>query len=116
MDNQPSWVYILQCVDCSLYIGCTTNLEHRIAQHSAGTFPGYTSTRRPVQLLFSQQFSRLDDAISAERQIKRWSRAKKLALAAGDLAMLHKLAECRNESHSMNKKSAHLVTSRLRSR
>ena len=114
MDNLPSWVYILKCADSSLYVGCTTNLEQRIAQHSAGTFPGYTSTRRPVQLLFSQQFSRLGDAISAERQIKRWSRAKKLALAAGDVATLHKLAECKNESHCMNKKDDHLVTLRLR--
>jgi putative endonuclease len=41
----------------------------------------------------------MDEAIRAEKQIKGWSRAKKEALIAGDFALLHKLAECRNDTH-----------------
>jgi len=59
-------------------------LEQRVAEHNAGHYDGYTATRRPVTLLFSQWFERITDAIAAERQIKGWSRAKKEALIRGD--------------------------------
>ncbi len=59
----------------------------RIAQHNDGTFGGYTSTRRPVVLVYHQEFDRITDAIAAERQVKRWTRAKKEALVRGDFAV-----------------------------
>jgi len=99
---KSSWVYILQCSDDSYYTGCTTNIEKRISEHAAGLFEGYTASRRPVHLVFSQQFSDIRGAIRAERQIKNWSRGKKAALIAGDFALLHELAACRNDSHSKN--------------
>jgi putative endonuclease len=68
-------------------------LEIRVAEHNNGTFGGYTSTRRPVTLVFSQWFERITDAIAAERQIKRWSRAKKEALMRGDFDALRALAK-----------------------
>jgi len=49
MRLQPSWGYILLCADGSYYIGCTTNLEQRLGQHSAGSVAGYTSTRLPLR-------------------------------------------------------------------
>jgi putative endonuclease len=77
----------------SYYVGTTrTMLETRIAQHDDGTFGGYTSTRRPVVLVFSQEFANITDAIAAERQIKNWSRAKKEALIRGDYAALRALS------------------------
>ncbi len=83
------WVYILECGDGSYYSGTTrTDLEMRVAQHNAGTFGGFTSSRRPVALCYSEYFERIEDAISAERQIKGWSRAKKEAFIAGDLERL----------------------------
>jgi predicted GIY-YIG superfamily endonuclease len=67
-------------------------LELRIAQHNDGTFGGYTARRRPVVLLFSQEFANITDAIAAERQIKNWSRAKKEALISGDYEKLRALS------------------------
>jgi predicted GIY-YIG superfamily endonuclease len=87
------YVYILRCADGSYYVGSTRGtLEQRIAQHNDGTFGGYTYYRRPVTLLFHQEFERISDAIAVERQLKGWNRAKKEALIAGDLERLHELA------------------------
>ena len=71
-------------------------LEMRIAQHNAGTFGGYTATRRPVTLVFSQWFDRITDAIENERKLKKWSRAKKEAFIRGDFAALKALASRRS--------------------
>jgi putative endonuclease len=84
---------ILRCSDGSFYIGTTrTALEIRIAQHNAGTFGGYTATRQPVTLVFSQWFDRITDAIENERKLKKWSRAKKEAFVRGDFAALRQLS------------------------
>jgi putative endonuclease len=91
------YLYILRCSDDSYYVGSTrTSLELRVAQHNDGTFTGYTSTRRPVLLMFHQEFDRLTDLIAAERQVKRWTRAKKAALIRGDYEMLRLLARGRD--------------------
>jgi putative endonuclease len=95
-------VYILRCADdsyYSYYVGSTrTSLEERIGQRNAGHFGGYTAKRRPVMLVWSQDFDRITDAIAAERQLKGWTRAKKAALIAGDFDLLHELAKCRAEA------------------
>ena len=89
-------LYIVGCADGSYYIGTArSGLEQRIAEHNAGTYDGYTAKRRPVTLLFSQSFERITDAITAERQVKGWSRAKKEALIRGDLEQLRVLARRR---------------------
>jgi putative endonuclease len=91
------YLYILRCADGSYYVGSTrASLELRIAQHNDGTFGGYTSTRRPVHFVFHQEFDRITDLIAAERQVKRWTRAKKEALIRGDYAMLRQLARGRD--------------------
>lgn len=63
-----------------------------MAEHNTGTHDGYTRRRRPVELVFSENFGRITDAIAAERQLKGWSRAKKKALIDGDFDMLKQLA------------------------
>jgi putative endonuclease len=74
----------LLCADGSYYVGSTRgSLESRLAQHDTGTLGGYTARRRPVTLIFHQEFERITDAIAAERQVKAWSRAKKEALMRG---------------------------------
>ncbi len=89
-----AYVYILRCADGSYYIGSTrASLEARVAQHNAGTLGGYTATRRPVTLVFYQDFDRITDAIAAERQLKGWNRAKKEALIRGDYELLHLLPQ-----------------------
>jgi putative endonuclease len=71
------------------------DLEHRIAEHQSGHFPGFTSKRRPVLLVYSEYFDRIVDAIAAERKVKGWSRAKKEALMAGDFERLSQLSQRR---------------------
>ena len=71
------WVYILRCADGSYYTGHTDDLERRLAEHHSGQMAGYTATRRPVALLFSESCSTRDEALAAERRIKGWSRKKK---------------------------------------
>jgi len=77
--------YILRCSDGSYYTGQTEDLDVRLAQHERGAFDDcYTYTRRPVALVWSQDFGTRYEALEAERRIKGWSRAKKQALIAGD--------------------------------
>ena len=92
-----AFVYMLRCADGSFYVGSATreDLTLRIAQHQTGTFPGYTALRRPVELVWSQHFDRITDAIAVERQIKGWSRAKKQALMRGDWDSLRTLSKRR---------------------
>ena len=98
------WVYILKCSDGSYYTGSTSNIEKRISEHQQGEVKGYTHNRRPIELVFSENFDDVYNAISAERKIKKWTRVKKEALIDGDFKLLHKLSECRNDSNSKNYK------------
>lgn len=94
-----AYVYIVRCRDGSFYTGSTRgSLEDRINQHNAGSYGGYTATRRPVALFYSEYFDRVTDAVSAERQIKGWSRAKKEALASGNFEALTLLSRRRSKS------------------
>ncbi|MDP1994900.1 MAG: threonine synthase [Ignavibacteria bacterium] len=98
-----AWVYILKCACGSYYTGCTTNLEQRIAQHKAGFFENsYTSKRLPIELLYSQEFADISQAIVCERKLKKWSHKKKEALINGNFEMLHTLSECMNNTHYKN--------------
>jgi putative endonuclease len=90
--NEGAYLYILLCSDGSYYVG-TTRSKSRMAQHAAGTFAGYTESRRPVTLMFSQWFDRITDAIEAERRLKKWSRAKKEAFMRGDFGALQQLSK-----------------------
>jgi predicted GIY-YIG superfamily endonuclease len=89
------YAYILLCSDRSYYTGHTEDLEHRVAEHQHGRSGGYTRKRRPVRLVWSDAFPTRYEALSAERQIKGWSRAKKEALIDGDWALLSLLARNR---------------------
>ena len=90
------WAYMLHCRGGSFYVGHTDNLKHRIAQHQQGAIPGHTADRLPVTLVWSQDFPTRIEALEAERRIKGWSRAKKLALIRGDWPMISGLAKKKN--------------------
>ena len=64
------YVYMLRCSDGSYYVGHTSDLEHRLAAHERGAIDGYTLSRRPVELVFSDQFSTRQEAFHRERQIQ----------------------------------------------
>jgi putative endonuclease len=85
-------LYILRCADDSYYTGITRELSRRLAQHHKGEVV-YTSTRLPVQLVYQERFSREEDAVKRERQIKSWTRRKKEALIRQQLQELPKLAK-----------------------
>ena len=85
------FVYILRCAGNSLYIGETDNLQARLTRHSKGTASIFTASRRPVELVYTESHSGQLPALRLERQLKRWTRAKKEALIAGDVARLKAL-------------------------
>ena len=82
------WAYILRCRDGRFYTGQTDDIERRLAEHQHGGFCDFTSRRRPVELVWSQDFASRQEAKEAEHRIKPWSRAKKQALIDGDWARL----------------------------
>nr|WP_297783577.1 GIY-YIG nuclease family protein [uncultured Allomuricauda sp.] len=94
------FVYILKCSDGLTYTGITENVERRLSEHQNGTNQtAFTYRRRPVKLIFQQEFNDVLQAIYFEKRIKKWSTRKKFALAAGDMDLLQILSECRNASH-----------------
>lgn len=77
------FLYILECADNSLYVGCTNNLDKRIKQHNESKWGAhYTKLRRPVVLKYYEEFATLIHARRRESEIKGWRREKKLALIA----------------------------------
>ena len=87
------WMYILRCADGSYYTGHTDSLEQRLAQHDQGMFADcYTFSRRPLSLVYAQDFPTRDEAFRAEHQVKGWRREKKEALIARRFDLLPKLS------------------------
>ncbi len=88
------YVYILQCSDKTYYTGITSNLEQRFIEHQQGKhLESYTYKRRPLELVFYAEFTEVGFAIDTEKQIKKWSRAKKEALINDDYEKLPNLAK-----------------------
>ena len=92
----PFQVYMLECSDGSLYVGHTDDLDARLSAHRSRRHAGFTARRLPIRLIFSEPFNTRDEAFAAERQIKGWSRAKKLALARGEWDLVVQLASVRS--------------------
>ena len=91
-------MYILQCSDDSYYVGSTVNLEQREWQHQQGEGAKYTARRLPVELVYTEEYPRIDEAYQRENQVKGWSRAKKGALIRGDFDALPGLSSSQLES------------------
>lgn len=90
------YVYILRCADGTYYIGQTEDLEKRMAEHEAGKGSQHTAARLPVKLVYSESFTSRAQAMARESQLKKWSRAKKEALIAGDPTTLRNLSQSRD--------------------
>ena len=74
-------MYIVECADKSLYVGCTNNLERRLEQHNNSKWGAhYTKIRRPVTFKYSEGFETLKEARRRESEIKGWRKEKKLRL------------------------------------
>jgi len=88
------YVYILKCADDTYYTGFTSNLENRIEEHQQGKHQSsYTFNRKPIELVFYREFSNVEMAIETEKQLKKWSKAKKEALINGEYEKLPNLAK-----------------------
>jgi putative endonuclease len=77
---KTAYVYIMGSVTGMLYVGVTSNLERRVWQHKNHLHEGFTTRYNVTRLLYIEEYSRVDDAIAREKQIKGWARAKKLAI------------------------------------
>jgi len=88
------WVYILRYADNSDCTGHTDSLEQHIAQHHQGYFPTcYSYKRRPLELVFSQDFVTREEILASEQQLKIWSRKKKEAMMCDDWVEVSRLAK-----------------------
>lgn len=85
------FVYILRCSDGTFYVGETQDVAKRLVAHNKGCASAHTAIRRPVQLAYIEEHASRAASLDRERQLKGWSRAKKKALIAGDLAALKQL-------------------------
>ncbi len=96
------YMYILKCSDDTFYTGSTVDLEKRLWQHQNSEGANYTKKRLPVELVYFEEYSRIDEAFYREKQVQGWSHAKKKALLKKFTHKLHEMAECKNESHYSN--------------
>ena len=83
------YVYILRCSDNSLYTGITNDLERRVNEHNDGKLSNaYTFKKRPVKLVWYQEFTEPNQAIYFEKKLKKWSKVKKEALIIGNFDLI----------------------------
>ena len=83
----------------------TNDINRRFEEQNEGTnTDAFTFNRRPVELVYWQEFSDYNQAIDWETQLKKWSRKKKEALINEDWERVKKLAVCNNETSHTNKK------------
>ncbi len=87
------WIYLLRRADESCQAGHTDDLAKRIGEHATGACGGYTATRLLIALVWSQACPTRIEALTFERQIKGWRRAKKEALIRGDGEAISRLAK-----------------------
>jgi len=91
------YVYILHCSDNSYYVGVTNNLGRQFIEHSTGyNETSYTARRRPVVVVYAEQFFRPFAAIMREKQLKKWTRKKKELLISGKINELKVAAKKTN--------------------
>ncbi|OGF05397.1 MAG: hypothetical protein A2509_03455 [Candidatus Edwardsbacteria bacterium RIFOXYD12_FULL_50_11] len=87
------YMYILKCNDGTYYTGSTVNLKKRLNEHQSGVGANYTKKRLPVDLVYYEEYPRIDQAFYREKQIQNWSRKKKKSLIMGEFSELPKLAK-----------------------
>lgn len=85
------YVYILCNIENRLYIGQTNDLERRLQEHVKKRASKYTKDYDGFELAYVKDCQSRIEAMRREKQIKRWTRAKKEALISGNLDLLKKL-------------------------
>ncbi len=80
MSSEGAYVYIMSSHSRCLYIGVTTDLAGRVWEHKNGVFEGFTKKYKTHYFVYHETFPDIVSAIAREKQLKGWSRAKKIAL------------------------------------
>ena len=80
MDSKKYWVYIVASLSGTLYIGMTNNIDRRMAEHKSRGFEGFALKYHCDRLVYYESFDDVRKAIDREKQLKGWTRAKKIAL------------------------------------
>ena len=75
-----NYTYLVKCADGTLYCGWTNHLSERVAAHNSGKGAKYTKSRRPVELVYYEEFETKEEAMRREAQIKRMRRGEKMEL------------------------------------
>ena len=75
-----NYTYMVRCRDDSLYTGWTNHLEKRVEDHNSGRGAKYTKSRRPVELVYYEQFETKEEAMRREWEIKQMTREEKKEL------------------------------------
>ena len=91
-------LYILRLKSGNLYIGATTDLLKRYQDHQNGKACRTTKLDPPIKLVYSESSPTFSEARMREAQIKRWTRAKKEALVAGEINKLQQLSKSRQKN------------------
>jgi putative endonuclease len=87
------YVYMLRCFDGTFYVGVTNDITRRFGEHCSGYDPkSYTHTRRPLRLVYADEFQWVDEAIAFEKRLKGWSHKKKRTFADRDWPLLKRLS------------------------
>jgi putative endonuclease len=95
-----AFVYILACSDGALYIGSASDLRNRLKQHDGTNGAKFTRDHPGGRLVYFEGPFPIPMALQRQRQLKRWSRAKKLALIQHQTAVLARLSQSREQHHS----------------
>jgi putative endonuclease len=104
-DLGMAWTYIVRCVDDSYYVGSTVDLDRRLSEHNLGLGAVYTRKRRPVVLVWSAEFERIEEAFAFEKQVQGWGRRKREALIVGEMDLLPVLASRRKRARQFREGS-----------
>lgn len=81
------YCYILRCSDDSYYVGVAEDPQRRCNEHNSGKRADWTARRLPVEIVWTEAHESLSSARTRENQLKRWSRAKKMAVVGGSLRL-----------------------------
>ena len=100
----PAFTYLLKCSNNLYYTDSTRNLEKRLFEHQNKLGANFTKKHWPFELVYCEEYERIDDAFNREKQIQGWGRKKKEALINSKFEDLKGLAACRNVSKSIKNK------------
>jgi putative endonuclease len=71
-----AFIYILECSDSTYYTGSTINIDKRLLEHQSGYGANYTKQRRPIKLVYYEEFQSVKEAFQREKQIQGWNKKK----------------------------------------